>query len=98
VQGISQTLYEELAFDEDGQPLTSSISDAGVATADLLPKFTIKYYKSESTLPSKAKGIGEAPTIGVPIALSRALEKALGREFNETPIRPEMLLREEVAQ
>ncbi len=98
VQGISQALYEELAFDEDGQPLTSSISDAGVATADLMPKFTIKYYKSESTLPSKAKGIGEAPTIGVPIALSRALEKALGREFNETPIKPELLLREAAVQ
>lgn len=95
VQGISQTLYEELAFDSDGEPLTTSIADAGVATADLLPKFTIRFYKSESSLPSKAKGIGEAPTIGVPIALSRALEKAMGKKFNETPIRPEELLKPE---
>ena len=94
VQGISQALYEELAFDSDGQPLTSSISDAGVASADLMPKFTIKYYKSESSLPSKAKGIGEAPTIGVPIALSRALEKATGRKLNETPIRAGLLLKD----
>lgn len=93
VQGISQTLYEELAFSSDGEPLTTSIADAGVATADLVPRFIIKYYKSESSLPSKAKGIGEAPTIGVPIALSRALEKAMGRKFNETPIRPELLLK-----
>ncbi len=97
VQGIGQTLSEELAFDEDGLPLITSISDAGVLSADLVPKFGIKFHKSESPLPSKAKGIGEAPTIGVPIALSRAIEKATGKLIVETPIRPEYLLPEEKA-
>lgn len=92
VQGIGQTLGEGLFFNEDGLPLTTSISDAGVMTADLLPKFTLKIHKSESALPSKAKGIGEAPTIGVPIALTRALETATGLRFTKTPISPEDLL------
>lgn len=92
VQGIGQTLGEGLFFDDDGLPLTTSISDAGVMTADLLPKFSIKFHKSESVLPSKAKGIGEAPTIGVPIALTRALETATGLKFTQTPIKPDDLL------
>lgn len=92
VQGIGQTLSEELAFDEEGNPLITSISDAGVLSADLVPRFQVKFHKSESPLPSKAKGIGEAPTIGVPIALSRAIELATGLEINETPIRPDYLL------
>ena len=92
VQGIGQTLSEELAFDEDGLPLITSISDAGVLSADLLPRFGIKFHKSESALPSRAKGIGEAPTIGVPIALSRAIELSTGLPIDETPIRPDYLL------
>ncbi len=93
VQGIGQTLSEELAFDEDGMPLITSISDAGVLSADLVPKFHIKFHKSESQLPSGAKGIGEAPTIGVPIALSRAIELSTGLPIDETPIRPDYLLK-----
>lgn len=92
VQGIGQTLSEELAFDEDGLPLITSISDAGVLSADLVPRFGIKFHKSESPLPSRAKGIGEAPTIGVPIALSRAIELSTGLTIDETPIRPDYLL------
>lgn len=92
VQGIGQTLSEELAFDEDGLPLITSISDAGVLSADLVPRFSTKFHKSESPLPSKAKGIGEAPTIGVPIALSRAIELSTGLTIDETPIKPEYLL------
>ena len=92
VQGIGQTLSEELSFDEDGLPLITSISDAGVLSADLVPRFSIKFHKSESSLPSRAKGIGEAPTIGVPIALSRAIELATGLPINETPIKPDYLL------
>ncbi len=95
VQGIGQVLSEELSFDEDGLPLITSISDAGVLSADLVPRFDIKFHKSESPLPSKAKGIGEAPTIGVPIALSRAIELATGKKILETPIKPEYLLPDE---
>ena len=92
VQGIGQTLYESLTFDEDGQPMITSISDAGVLSADLVPKSSIKFHKSESNLPSGAKGIGESPTIGIPIALSRAIEVATGLKIRETPISPEYLL------
>ena len=51
-----------------------------------------QFHKSESDLPSRAKGIGESPTIGIPIALSRAIEVATGLKIRETPISPEYLL------
>ena len=36
--------------------------------------------------------LGESPTIGVPTALARAIEKASGKRIRETPIRPEHIL------
>ncbi len=92
-EGIGQVLTESLSFNDEGQPLIASIADAGVLTADLLPRFEVKFYKSESTLPSRAKGIGEAPTIGVPTALSRAIERATGLRIRETPLSMEYLMK-----
>lgn len=92
VQGIGQTLSEELSYGEDGQLLTASISDSGVQTAEFTPRFVIKFPDSRSAFPHGAKGVGESPTIGVPCALVRAIEKTTGKRIRETPVRPEMLL------
>ena len=91
-QGIGQTLYEELAFDDEGQLLTGSIADAGVPSSTQLPKFTTLFEESRSSLPSGAKGLGESPTIGVPPALCRAMELSTGTRIKETPVRTEALL------
>lgn len=92
VQGMGQTLSEELAYGADGQLLTSSISDSGVQTAEFIPSFDIRLADSRSAFPHGAKGLGESPTIGVPCALVRAIERVSGRRIRETPVRPEMLL------
>lgn len=91
-QGIGQTLHEEIVFNEDGQLLTSSISDAGVPLAEDIPNFEVKVAENPSWLPHGAKGLGESPTIGVPTALARAIEKASGRRIRNTPIRPEDII------
>ena len=92
-QGIGQTLYEEIAYDEQGQLITASISDSGVPLANQLPEYKVLIANTRSELPHGAKGVGESPTIGVPPALTRAVEKAVGRRITETPIRQEWLLR-----
>lgn len=92
LQGIGQALYEEVAYNEDGQLLTSSISDAGVQSALTLPRFVIRIAENRSRLPHGAKGLGESPTIGVPSAVARAIELASGRRIRETPVRPEMIV------
>lgn len=92
MQGIGQTLSEEIAFDAQGQLLTASISDAGLRTAQTAPRFVIKLASSRSDLPHGAKGLGESPTIGVPTALIRAIELVTGRRLTETPVRSEQLI------
>ena len=91
-QGIGQTLHEGLFYSEDGQLITSSISDAGVPLAEDLPNFGVKIAENRSSLPHGAKGLGEAPTIGVPTALIRAVEKASGKRLRKTPVMPEDLM------
>ena len=90
-QGIGQTLYEEVVHSDDGQLLTSSISDAGVPIAENMPEFVVKIAENGSPLPHGAKGLGEAPTIGVPLALCRAIELVSGKRINSTPVKQEFL-------
>ncbi|MEM3857406.1 MAG: xanthine dehydrogenase family protein molybdopterin-binding subunit [Thermoprotei archaeon] len=92
VQAIGQTLYEEVKYGADGSLLTYSIGDAGVPHSDQVPDFTSAYEEQPSDLPHGAKGVGESPTIGVPPALARAIEKAVGKRVLSVPVTPETLL------
>jgi len=92
-QGISSVLYEGLVFSNDGALLTDSIASAGVPPARALPHFTTGITEHPSGLPHGAKGVGEAPTIGVPPALVRAMERATGVRIHKLPVHPEDLVR-----
>jgi carbon-monoxide dehydrogenase large subunit len=85
-QGIGQLLNEEAKYDQDGQLLTVTISDAGVPNASAMPSVRIKLAENPSALPHGAKGVGESPTMGVPPAAMRAIEKMVGKRLRETPI------------
>ena len=90
-QGIGQVLSEEVKYDEEGQLLTATIADAGILTALTMPAVEIKLANIPSPLPHGAKGVGESPTMGVPPAALRAIEKILGKRLRETPIPIESL-------
>ncbi len=90
-QAIGQVLYEGAIYDRHGQPLAGSLADAGVPTAVEMPRFVVKLAKDRSALPHGAKGVGESPTIGVPPALVRAIERAAGKRLSRTPISPATL-------
>ena len=93
-QAIGQVLYEEAQYNEDGQVMTASLADAGLATAaEMPPRFVVKLAKSRSSFAHGAKGVGESPTIGVPPALVRAIERQAGKRITATPVRPENLAR-----
>ena len=93
IQGIGQVLYEEVVHDKDGKLLTSNLFDAGLPTAENIPNIIIQTVENPSWMPHHAKGLGEAPTIGVPVALVRAIEKVSGKRQRHTPIKPEELIR-----
>lgn len=96
VQGIGQVISEELKYSDEGELLTGSIADSGVLKAEQVPNFVVKVAEVKSELPHGAKGVGEAPTIGVPAALVRAIEKVTGKRIRETPVRPETLASDDI--
>ena len=76
--GIGQALYEEVRFDDDGNPLTSNLADYGMPSAAELPSFEVHSTETPTPLnPLGAKGIGEAATIGSTPAVQNAVIDAL---------------------
>lgn len=92
MQGIGQALYESVVHDSEGRLLTKDLFDAGVPIAENIPEFFIAIVEHPSSFVHRAKGLGEAPTIGVPIAVVRAIEKVSGKRIRHTPVRPEELI------
>ena len=95
--GIGQALYEEVRFDDDGNPLTSSLVDYGIPTAAELPSFEAHSTETPTPLnPLGAKGIGEAATIGSTPAVQNAVIDALahlGVRHLDMPCTPERVWR-----
>ncbi len=77
-QGVAQALLEEVLFDDDGNPLTSTFADYGVISAAELPSFEVVTMETPTPLnPLGAKGIGESGSIGATPAVQNAVVDAL---------------------
>ena len=91
-QGIGAALFEELRFDESGQPQSGSFADYLVPTAADLPEIEIHHLSTPTPRTSTgAKGMGEGGTIGAPAAVLNAVNDALsqiGATIERIPIRP----------
>jgi carbon-monoxide dehydrogenase large subunit len=97
-QGIAGALFEELPFDELGQPLATNFMTYLVPTAAEIPPMTIEDIESPSPVTVRGvKGIGETGVIGSAPAIAAAVEDALAGlaidEISSTPIRPADVLR-----
>lgn len=96
-QGIAQSLYEEVVYDENGQLLTGSLMDYAVPKAAQVP--SIETATTETLTPVNplgAKGVGEAPSIASPPAIVNAVMDALapfGIRHLDMPLRPEKIWR-----
>ncbi|HKF15832.1 MAG TPA: xanthine dehydrogenase family protein molybdopterin-binding subunit [Candidatus Dormibacteraeota bacterium] len=92
-QGAAQALFEEVVYDRDGNPLTASLVDYGMPTANELPSIETDYTVTPSpNNPLGAKGIGEAGTIGATPAVQNAVIDALshlGVRHIDMPLTPE---------
>ena len=89
LEGVGQMFSESLRYSPEGQLMTTGISDAGLLTSDYAPNCHIKWVENGSPSPSEAKGLGEAPTIGTPAALARAVELITRNRVVNTPIKLE---------
>ena len=76
--GAGQALFEEIRYDEDGNPLTGTLIDYLMPSAADLPSFEVSGTETLSPLnPLGVKGIGEAGTIGATPAVQNAVIDAL---------------------
>jgi carbon-monoxide dehydrogenase large subunit len=77
-QGAAQALVEEVLYDEDGNPTTTTFADYPIITATELPTFELVTTETPTTYnPLGAKGIGEAGTIGSTPAVQSAVIDAV---------------------
>jgi carbon-monoxide dehydrogenase large subunit len=77
-QGIAQALYEEAAYDADGNLLTTTLADYLVPSAADLPSFVTDRTQTPATSnPLGVKGVGEAGTIASTPAVVDAVIDAL---------------------
>ena len=95
-QGIAAALYERLVYDEEGQPVTSTLMDYLVPTATEIPPIEIFHLETPCEFTETgAKGVGEGGTMGAPAAIACAVNDAvahLGIEIDQLPITPDRLL------
>ncbi|HXC62691.1 MAG TPA: molybdopterin cofactor-binding domain-containing protein, partial [Nitrospiria bacterium] len=77
-QGISQALWEECVYDQDGNLITGSLVDYAVPTAVEVPHYELSHTVTPSPHnPIGVKGIGEAGTIAATPAVVNAVVDAL---------------------
>jgi carbon-monoxide dehydrogenase large subunit len=92
-QGIAQALFEEVRYDELGNPMTSTFTGYLVPSAAELPGFQTHHTQTPTPLnPLGAKGIGESATIGSTPAVQNAVVDALshlGVRHLDLPLSPE---------
>ena len=95
--GIGAALYEEFAYDEQGQPLNTTFVDYLKPTAVEIPDFKTDHLESPSPYtPLGMKGVGEGGAIPAPAAIANAVENALeplGIRVGDLPLTPEKVWR-----
>ncbi len=78
VQGVAQALWEDAAYDEDGQCRAANLADYLVPSAAELPAMKLDHTVTPSNSnPMGVKGIGEAGTIAATPAVINAVVDAL---------------------
>lgn len=100
-QGMAQVLWEEVALDPEGNPVTTNLAEYGIPSAAELISFeTTNTETPTSRNPLGAKGIGESGTIGSMPAVHNAVVDAvshLGVRHIPMPCTPERVWRAIVA-
>jgi carbon-monoxide dehydrogenase large subunit len=95
-QGIGTALYEEMAFDAEGQPQASTLADYTLPGAGEVPPLRIAHMQTPSPYTTFGqKGIGEGGAIGPPAAIANAVNDALrplGVRIDALPITPRRVL------
>ncbi len=92
VHGIGNALFEQMDFDSDAQPVTTSFADYLLPAAAEIPAIAVHLVEYPSTKnPLGVKGIGESGTVPAAAAIISGIEDALRAydvRISEIPISP----------
>ncbi len=95
-QGIGGTLLEELAYDEDGQLLTTTLLDYPLPSSTEIPSMEsiVTEYSPSPLNPLGVKGAGEGGIVACGAALANAVSHALsslGVQVRNLPLTPDRI-------
>jgi len=91
-QGLGWALFEGIAYDENGQPLTATWMDYALPHAFDVPSITPILVEIPSAQgPFGAKGVGEPPVVPGAATIANAIYDAVGARVDQLPITPERL-------
>jgi len=94
--GVGNALFEQMKYDQQAQPLTTTFQDYLLPTAPDVPGCDIEHVETPNPLnPLGVKGAGEGGTIPAPAAIISAVEDALspfGVRFAEMPLTPHRIV------
>jgi len=95
-QGIGTALFEEVLYDDNGQPLTSTLADYILPGPAELPNFRLSHKETLSPHTRHGiKGVGEGGAIAPGGAILNAVNDALrpfSVELNQLPATPARVL------
>ncbi len=95
-QGIAQALFEEVRFDDQGNPMSGTLTTYAMPSAAEFPWFETSHTETLTpTNPLGAKGVGESACIGSTPAVQNAAVDALrplGVRHLDLPLSPERVM------
>jgi aerobic carbon-monoxide dehydrogenase large subunit len=94
-QGIGGALYEEMAYDDDGNPLATTFLDYLIPTVSEVPVLEYGHIETPSNSLGGYKGMGEGGAIVSPAAVANAVNDALalvGAHVGQFPMTPTRVL------
>ena len=78
-QGIGGVLFEDMAYDDEGNPLATTFLDYLLPSAPEIPDFEYGHVESMSGTLGGYKGMGEGGAIASPPAIANAINDALAQ-------------------
>jgi len=93
-QGLGAVLLEEIRYDDEGQPLASTLVDYTIPEAPDVPRLRVVHRETPSGVAGGFRGAGEASIIATPAVVAGAVADALaplGVEITSTRLHAHVL-------
>jgi carbon-monoxide dehydrogenase large subunit len=92
LMAVGATLYEKLDFSAEGKILNAHLFKYHLPTYKEAPRQSVEFVETPDAVgPFGARGVGEHSVIGPAPAILNAIHDAVGVDFFEIPVTPEIM-------